>query len=693
MNAPFTNDGFMPHGMCFLWNPDVLALHVISDLLIATAYYSIPVILLWFIRKRSDLPFMRIFVMFSMFIVACGTTHLLDVWTIWHPAYWLSGGAKALTAIVSAATAVLLVRVVPAALALKSPEQLAAINEQLAKSELRYRTLTDSLPQMIGILDAGATLSYANKQWAIYTGAPVGEDALIHADRLVHPDDASIAAALFEAMKEPGQHRDELRIRRCDDTYRWHEVQFVPVESRSGPTDQWMFTCTDIEQQHVARAALADLTAQLLTNAVSERATTNTLREHNRLLSMAEEIAHVGYWRFDLTSSELLWSDEIYRTFGLPMTFKPALEEAIAVYHPNDRQLVSEHVEKAIAHGTPFSFEARVVRPDGEIRHIVSVGQSECGADQAVVAIFGVLQDVTDRKASDREQERLIVRFDVATRAARVGIWDWDIATDTIAWNPVMFALYGAADGQFEPTYSVWASSLHPEDRARAERELAEAAAGNHLFDTEFRVVWLNGDVRIMHAVADVLRDKDGAAHRIIGTNWDITEARALTDKLRQEHDAATLAAAHDPLTGLMNRRALEAWIGSGTPVEGTLISFAVEGLTAVNERGGAASGDATLRAVAAIIQDETREADRCARFGGDAFVVILPGVFSPRTVRNVSLRIASAVESLRPLGPGDDTSIRLSTGIAALSGAEPFPAALREAEMDRYRHGIVPSR
>ena len=81
--------GFMPHGMCYLWQPDILALHVISDSLITLAYFSIPFTLLYFVRKRADLQFNWIFVCFAIFIVACGTTHLMEVWTIWHPTYWV----------------------------------------------------------------------------------------------------------------------------------------------------------------------------------------------------------------------------------------------------------------------------------------------------------------------------------------------------------------------------------------------------------------------------------------------------------------------------------------------------------------------------------------------------------------------------------------------------------------------------
>jgi signal transduction histidine kinase len=134
----FSTKDFMPHGMCYEWDPTVIGLHVVSDALIALAYYSIPLTLVYFVRKRKDLAFDWMFVCFAIFIVACGTTHLMEILNIWKPTYWLSGLIKALTALVSVATAILLIRLVPQALALPSPEQLRKSNAAL-QNEIHER--------------------------------------------------------------------------------------------------------------------------------------------------------------------------------------------------------------------------------------------------------------------------------------------------------------------------------------------------------------------------------------------------------------------------------------------------------------------------------------------------------------------------------------------------------------------------
>jgi hypothetical protein len=86
----FSSGDFMPHGFCYMWRPGLLWLHVVSDGLIALAYFSIPFTLIYFIRKRRDVPFNWIFVCFGLFILACGATHAMEIWTLWHAIYWLA---------------------------------------------------------------------------------------------------------------------------------------------------------------------------------------------------------------------------------------------------------------------------------------------------------------------------------------------------------------------------------------------------------------------------------------------------------------------------------------------------------------------------------------------------------------------------------------------------------------------------
>lgn len=145
---------FMPHGHCYLWKTGLVGLHVVSDSLIALAYYSIPVILICFVKKREDVPFPKIFWLFGAFIIACGTTHLMEVWTLWNPDYWISGIIKALTAIVSLYTALELIPIIPQALALPSPAKLEAINRKLEQEILERQKIEEALKAYMEQLEA-----------------------------------------------------------------------------------------------------------------------------------------------------------------------------------------------------------------------------------------------------------------------------------------------------------------------------------------------------------------------------------------------------------------------------------------------------------------------------------------------------------------------------------------------------------
>jgi two-component system NtrC family sensor kinase len=127
----FADGSFIPHGHCYLWRPMLVWLHILSDVLIAAAYYSIPISLIYFLKERKDFPFKKILLLFGAFIISCGTTHIMEIWTLWHPTYWLAGFLKALTASISVYTFIVLVPMIPQALALPSPAQLEVANSQL----------------------------------------------------------------------------------------------------------------------------------------------------------------------------------------------------------------------------------------------------------------------------------------------------------------------------------------------------------------------------------------------------------------------------------------------------------------------------------------------------------------------------------------------------------------------------------
>ncbi len=236
--------GFIPHGHCYLWQPSLVWLHLLSDSLTAIAYYSIPITLVYFVRKRHDLPYDWIFLLFSSFIVACGTTHLMAVWTLWHPTYWLSGGIKATTAGISLYTAIILIRLVPQALALPSPAQLEVANRELER-EILERTqaeqalqesqrfvqkLANTAPIALYVYDIPSRRNvYTNQGTTQLLGYAIAElqtAASGELSTIIHPDDLESVIQRYQAWwnAEDGDiHQIEYRVKQVNGS--WHYIQ------------------------------------------------------------------------------------------------------------------------------------------------------------------------------------------------------------------------------------------------------------------------------------------------------------------------------------------------------------------------------------------------------------------------------------------------------------------------------------
>jgi signal transduction histidine kinase len=141
----FDSTQLAPHGLCLLWRPELIWLHVLSDSFIALAYFSIPIVLSVFISKRPDFGFGWVICAFVVFITACGATHLFGIWTLWFPDYAAEGAVKGITALASVATAIGLWPLLPKVLALPSPQQLrlanAALIGEIEQREVALRNL------------------------------------------------------------------------------------------------------------------------------------------------------------------------------------------------------------------------------------------------------------------------------------------------------------------------------------------------------------------------------------------------------------------------------------------------------------------------------------------------------------------------------------------------------------------------
>jgi signal transduction histidine kinase/CheY-like chemotaxis protein len=157
-----------PHGFCFFWRPELVWTHVIADALIGLSYMTIPIALMVIILRRRDIPFSWVVWCFAVFILACGMTHFMMIWTLWRPYYGVEALVKVVTAVASVVTAVLLWRLIPLAISLPSPAHLREVNERLALGIVeRDSAIADLERERVERQKAEAALVQAQKMEAL----------------------------------------------------------------------------------------------------------------------------------------------------------------------------------------------------------------------------------------------------------------------------------------------------------------------------------------------------------------------------------------------------------------------------------------------------------------------------------------------------------------------------------------------
>jgi two-component system, sensor histidine kinase and response regulator len=152
--------------------------------------------------------------------------------------------------------------------------------------------------------------------------------------------------------------------------------------------------------------------------------------------------------------------------------------------------------------------------------------------------------EVEERKGRERELQQSKARLEssenrvqLAVKAAKLGIWDWDIERNQLVWDDSMYALYGLRKEEFGGAFEAWTQCIVPEDRARASADVEAALSGEREFDTGFRIRWADGSIRFIKGVAHTLRDSGGRPWRMVGINWDVTEPLKAEQELRQHKE------------------------------------------------------------------------------------------------------------------------------------------------------------
>ncbi|WBB80566.1 EAL domain-containing protein [Micromonospora sp. WMMD882] len=290
------------------------------------------------------------------------------------------------------------------------------------------------------------------------------------------------------------------------------------------------------------------------------------------------------------------------------------------------------------------------------------------------------LRDVTEERRERDRGRNYRWRLAHIEQLARVGTWEWDVATDTVVWSDVLLEMFGLPAGT-ELDYPAYRALLHPEDIALIEQTLATALRVGGTFAYTHRMYLADRTtLRVFECYGEVFPDASGAPERVLGTAHDITEMRRVQEELTQ-------LAERDPLTDLPNRRALLARLDellvSGGP-SGALLLIDIDNFKDINDVHGHAVGDDVLRLLARLLVRHLPAGTVLGRLGGDEFAVVLPDATAGDALAVAESLCNTVVRSPVPLA-GAGLRVSLSIGAASPEPGDTRDAVLAHADLALY--------
>lgn len=261
-------------------------------------------------------------------------------------------------------------------------------------------------------------------------------------------------------------------------------------------------------------------------------------KRREELLKKAEHVARIGGWEIDMATSKMYWTEVTKEIHEVPKNYVPNLEEDIKFYKEGQhREEIMRLLSEAMNEGTPWDTELIVVTAKGKELWVRSKGETEI-INGKCARIYGTFQDIDEKKKFVLNYKEVTDKLTTATLGANFGIFNYDIVNNTLDWDESMYRIYGVDKDDFTGEYEAWRSGLHPDDVARCDNEVAIAISGDKGFDSEFRIIWPNGEIRHIRGIIVMQRDAEGNAIKMTGTNWDITELKTAQMKLRKSEES-----------------------------------------------------------------------------------------------------------------------------------------------------------
>jgi diguanylate cyclase len=422
--------------------------------------------------------------------------------------------------------------------------------------------------------------------------------------------------------------------------------------------------------------------AVLIDDITKQKQTHIELRNVNAALIESQQVAKVGAWRRDVKQGVNFWSKEIFNLYGLEPSDKvPSFEVVLNLFNDSDQQKLTTAREEALSNGSEYALELKLVKGRNANNWVLIKGNPIINTDGSIMGVHGTVQDITERKLAEIDNEQAILELKKSQKVAKLGTWVRDLITDQGQWSDELFYIYGFRPRKHAlPTHEV-NELFTPESRKILVDSVEKLKRTGEPFEQELELIAKNGVQKWVWIRSEAEKDDRGEIRYLRGVVLDITERKVLENKL-------LLLSYHDYLTGLKNRRCFEEKlqeVDNKDSLPLSIIMIDVNGLKVVNDSFGHLAGDELLKKASSTIQSICRKDDFIARIGGDEFVVLMP-----RTSAQECLELANKIKERATLEIIQHIHLSLSYGYdTRLSMSQSLNEVVANAENYMYRHKL----
>ncbi len=255
-------------------------------------------------------------------------------------------------------------------------------------------------------------------------------------------------------------------------------------------------------------------------------------------MALAQKIARLGSWVYNMTTDEIRMSNEMYRIFGTdPQTFQGAYQSFLKLIHPEDRQRVDESHKESFRTGKGHSIEYRVPLPDETERIIYEESKVFLDDLDNPLKVRGIVQDITERKKVEEALRHSEQELSIAQKIGKMGNWVYDIEKDELWWSDEIYRIFGLRSQEFGPSFEAFLNTVHPDDREIVDNTHKKTLRGKKTYSMDHRIVLPDGTIGTVHQECKTFYNEQGKPQKLRGIVQDITERKQAEEKLKTYHE------------------------------------------------------------------------------------------------------------------------------------------------------------